>query len=82
MTLVPQLTLLTPTKYLSWNSPPDIRIKWAISLPAVASIFLVTSAVAASLAGGSLTHSLLTTAKCSQQFALAGEDSIESLASL
>ena len=27
MTLVPQLTLLTPTKDLSWNSPPDIRIK-------------------------------------------------------
>jgi hypothetical protein len=26
-TLVPQLTLLTPAEYLSWNSPPDIRIK-------------------------------------------------------
>ena len=82
MTLVPQLTLLTPTKDLSWNSPPDIRIKWAISLPAVASIFLVTSAVAASLAGGSLTHSLLTITKLSQQFALAVEASIEPLASL
>ena len=38
--------------------------------------------MAASLAGGSLTHSLLTTAKLSQQFALAVEASIESLASL
>ena len=48
----------------------------------MASIFLVTSAVAASLAGGSLTHSLLTTAKLSQQFVLSVEASIESLASL
>jgi hypothetical protein len=38
--------------------------------------------VVASLAGGSLTHSLLTTAKLSQQFALAVEASIESLAFL
>ena len=38
--------------------------------------------MAASLAVGPLTHSLLTTAKLSQQFALAVEASIESLASL
>ena len=79
MTLVPQLTLLTPTEYLNWNRPPDIRIKQAVFLPVVAS---KTSVVAASLAGGALTHSLLTTAKLSQQFALAVEASIESLASL
>lgn len=42
-TLVPQLTLLTPSKYLSWNSPPDIRIKQAVFLPVVASASLVTS---------------------------------------
>ena len=82
MTLVPQLTLLTPAEYLSWNSPPDIRIKRAVCLPAVAGISLVTSVVAADLAGGTLTHSLLTTAKLSQQFVLAVEASIESLASL
>lgn len=82
MTLVPQLTLLTPTEYLTWDSPPDIRIKRAVFLPAVAGISSVTSVVAAGLAGGALTHSLLTTAKLSQQFALAVEASIESLASL
>ena len=82
VTLVPQLTLLTPTKDLSWNSPPDIRIKRAVFLPAVAGISSVTSVVAAGLAGGALTHSLLTTAKLSQQFVLAGEASIEPLASL
>jgi hypothetical protein len=48
----------------------------------VAGISSVTSVVAAGLAGGALTHSLLTTAKLSQQFALAVEASIESLASL
>ena len=62
MTLVPQLTLLTPTKYLSWNSPWYIKIKQAVFLLVVASASLVTSVVAASLAGGTLTHSLLTTA--------------------
>lgn len=82
LTLVPQLTLLTPTKYLTWDSPPDIRIKRAVCLPAVAGISLVNSVVAAGLAGGTLTHSLLSTAKLSQQFALAVEASIESLASL
>ena len=82
MTLVPQLTLLTPAEYLSRNSPPDIRIKWTVFLPAVTGICLVTSVVAAGLAGGTLTHSLLTTAKLYQQFALAVEASIESLASL
>ena len=49
---------------------------------AVAGISLVTSVVGACLAGGSLTHSLLSTTKLSQQFALAVEASIESLASL
>jgi hypothetical protein len=49
VTLVPQLTLLTPTEYLNWNRPPDIRIKQAVFLPVVAS---KTSVVAASLAGG------------------------------
>jgi hypothetical protein len=48
----------------------------------VASISLVTSVVAACLAGGSLTHSLLSTTKLSQQFVLAVEASIESLAFL
>ena len=48
----------------------------------MAGTFLVTSVVAACLAGESLTHSLLTTAKLSQQFALAVEASIESLAFL
>jgi hypothetical protein len=48
----------------------------------VASVSLVTSDVAASLTGGDLTHSLLTTAKLAQQFVLAVEASIESLASL
>jgi hypothetical protein len=82
VTLVPQLTLLTPTKYLSWNSPWYIKIKQAVFLLVVASASLVTSVMAASLAGGTLTHSLLTTVKLSQQFALAVEASIESLASL
>ena len=48
----------------------------------MASISLVTSVVAACLAGGSLTHSLLSTTKLSQQFVLAVEASIESLAFL
>ena len=48
----------------------------------MAGISLVNSVVAAGLAGGTLTHSLLSTAKLSQQFALAVEASIESLASL
>ena len=82
MTLVPQLTLLNLTEYLSWNSPPDIRIKRAVCLPAVAGISLVTSAVAARLAAGTLIRSLLTITKLSQQFALAVQASIESLASL
>jgi hypothetical protein len=59
MTLVPQLTLLTPTKYLSWNSPLDIKIKQDVFLFVVASASLVTSDIAAGLAGGTLTHSLL-----------------------
>jgi hypothetical protein len=46
MTLVPQLTLLTPAEYLR-----------------VTGAFLVTSVVAASLAVGPLTHSLLITVK-------------------
>ena len=55
MTLVPQLTLLNLTEYLSWNSPPYIRIKWAVFLLVLAGISLVTSVVAAGLAGGLLT---------------------------
>ena len=45
-------------------------------------ISLVTSAVAARLAAGTLIRSLLTITKLSQQFALAVQASIESLASL
>ena len=48
----------------------------------MAGVSLVTSVVAACLAGGSLTHSLLTTAKLSQQFVLAVETSIDTLPSL
>ena len=45
-------------------------------------ISLVTSAVAARLAAGTLIRSLLTITKLSQQFSLAVQASIESLASL
>jgi hypothetical protein len=48
----------------------------------VPGISLVTSAVAARLAAGTLIRSLLTITKLSQQFALAVQASIESLASL
>ena len=72
----------TSWEYLSWNSPPDIRIKGAVFLPVVVCVSLVTSVVAACLAGESLTHSLLSIAKLSQQFALTAEASIVSLASL
>jgi hypothetical protein len=59
-------------------------ILWQKRTSVVASVSFITSVavVAAGLAGGVLTHSLLTTAKLYQQFALAVEASIESLASL
>ncbi|XP_026308176.1 endogenous retrovirus group FC1 Env polyprotein-like [Piliocolobus tephrosceles] len=86
VTLVPQLTLRTPAEYLGWDniwdSIPSPRTKRAICLPLVAGISLATSVVAAGLAGGAPGHSLLTTAKLSQQFSIAMEASAESLASL
>ncbi|XP_060054980.1 ERV-BabFcenv provirus ancestral Env polyprotein-like [Erinaceus europaeus] len=82
VTLVPQLTLLTPAEYLGRDSPSSPRTKRAVFLPLVAGVSLATSVVAAGLAGGALGHSLLTTAKLSQQFSLAVEASAESLASL
>uniref|UniRef100_A0A673TS38 Uncharacterized protein n=1 Tax=Suricata suricatta TaxID=37032 RepID=A0A673TS38_SURSU len=84
VTLVPQLTILTPAEYLGWNipSPRKTISKRAIFLPLVAGISLASSLVATGLAGGALGHSLYTTSKLSQQFAMAIEASAESLASL
>uniref|UniRef100_A0A5F8A3I0 Envelope polyprotein n=1 Tax=Macaca mulatta TaxID=9544 RepID=A0A5F8A3I0_MACMU len=91
VTLVPRLTLLTAGEFLgytgNWTSAvihPDPRPRpaRAIFLPLIAGISLTASFIAAGLAGGALGHTLIESNKLYQQFAVAMEESAESLASL
>ncbi|XP_033088608.1 ERV-BabFcenv provirus ancestral Env polyprotein-like [Trachypithecus francoisi] len=91
VTLVPRLTLLTAGEFLgytgNWTSTaihpvPRLRHARAIFLPLIAGISLTTSLIAARLAVGALGHTLIESNKLYQQFAIAMEESAESLASL
>nr|XP_055219183.1 endogenous retrovirus group FC1 Env polyprotein-like [Gorilla gorilla gorilla] len=91
VTLVPRLTLLTAGEFLGYTSnwtsavihpDPRLRPARAIFLPLIAGISLTASFMAAGLAGGALGHTLIESNKLYQQFAVAMEESAESLASL
>uniref|UniRef100_A0A8I5QZ71 Uncharacterized protein n=1 Tax=Papio anubis TaxID=9555 RepID=A0A8I5QZ71_PAPAN len=91
VTLVPRLTLLTAGEFLgytgNWTSAvihpvPRPRPARAIFLPLIAGISLTASFIAAGLAGETLGHTLIKSNKLYQQFAIAMEESAESLASL
>ncbi|XP_070933666.1 endogenous retrovirus group FC1 Env polyprotein-like [Macaca nemestrina] len=91
VTLVPRLTLLTAGEFLgytgNWTSTaihpvPRPRPARAIFLPLIAGISLTASLIAAGIAGGALGHTLIESNKLYQQFAVAMEESAESLASL
>uniref|UniRef100_A0A8I5NHL1 Murine leukemia virus integrase C-terminal domain-containing protein n=1 Tax=Papio anubis TaxID=9555 RepID=A0A8I5NHL1_PAPAN len=91
VTLVPRLTLLTAGEFLgytgNWTSAaihpvPRPRPAQAIFLPLIAGISLTASLIAVGLAGGALGHTLIESNKLYQQFAIAMEESAESLASL
>lgn len=77
VTLAPQLTMYTPTKFQQIFIQNHPRQKRAVFLPLVARLSL-----AVGLGGGALAQSLISTDKLTSQFQLAIDASIESLASL